>query len=406
MTADNTPSSYWVEALHCHADLTVAVRACAEALGPVPEGGFDLLFVFASSQYDDLDRLVSLLQHAIPHRHLIGCSGGGIIGAGREIEFSAAVGLVAARLPGVDLTPFHVDAQDLAQVGNHGRGPSGWHHLVGADPANTRGFILLAEPYSLPVEALTEGLDFGYASTPVVGGLASGGDGPGQHHLFLDQATLRTGAVGIALGGDIHMETVVAQGVRAIGPVYLVTGADDQYLTHLDGQPVFEVFSELFAQLSEGDRALAQRALLLGIAQRSFDDAPQPGDFLIRNIMGSNEEREALVVAAHLREGQYVQVHVRDAESSAEDLSTLLTRYRLKQGLKSTSGALMFSCMGRGRGLYSAPDFDSTRFKQIVGEIPLAGFFCNGEIGPVADTTYLHGYTSAFALFSKRNTHP
>ena len=62
-------------------------------------------------------------------------------------------------------------------------------------------------------------------------------------------------------------------------------------------------------------------------------------------------------------------------------------------------GALLFSCLGRGAHLYGEPDHDSRAFAQEVGEVALGGFFCNGEIGPVGDTTYLHGYTSSFGLF-------
>lgn len=59
----------------------------------------------------------------------------------------------------------------------------------------------------------------------------------------------------------------------------------------------------------------------------------------------------------------------------------------------------MFSCLGRGENLYEEPNFDSDLFRQYLGEIPLGGFFCNGEIGPIGGNTYLHGYTSVFGIF-------
>jgi len=94
-----------------------------------------------------------------------------------------------------------------------------------------------------------------------------------------------------------------------------------------------------------------------------------------------------------------VRLHVRDATSSSEDLDTLLNHFT-RHHPGPTSGALMFSCLGRGRGLYGIAHHDRQRLHQAVGPTPVAGFFCNGEIGPVADTTYVHGYTSAIALFS------
>ncbi|MBI5137993.1 MAG: FIST C-terminal domain-containing protein [Nitrospirae bacterium] len=393
-----TEPMIWRDALSTEATLVDAVAACADALGPAPEGGWDMLFAFASTHYPDLDQLAALLARHVPHRHLLGCSGGGIIGAGREIEFNPAVSLVAARLPDVTITPFHVTADDLADVG---RGPSAWHGLVGAPREGLAGFVLVGDPFSLPMEVLLEGLDFAYAGVPVVGGLASGGDGPEGNVLFLDGAPLRSGAVGVALSGALRIDTVVAQGVRPIGPTMMVTKADGHHLFEVDNHPVLEVLSDLFDEIPEEDRALARHALFLGVAQRAADDNPGHGDFLVRNLLGADEPTQSLVVGEFLREGQLVRLHVRDAATSAFDLDTLLSGYVERRPLAGTAGALLFSCLGRGRGLYGAPDHDSSRFRAIIGNAPLGGFFCNGEIGPVGDTTYLHGYTSAFALFGR-----
>jgi small ligand-binding sensory domain FIST len=67
------------------------------------------------------------------------------------------------------------------------------------------------------------------------------------------------------------------------------------------------------------------------------------------------------------------------------------------------SGALLFSCLGRGEYLYGKPNFDTGIFRQHLGNVPVGGFFCNGEIGPVGGTTFLHGYTSSIGLFRSRD---
>ena len=67
-----------------------------------------------------------------------------------------------------------------------------------------------------------------------------------------------------------------------------------------------------------------------------------------------------------------------------------------------SAGALLFSCLGRGRSLYGSADHDTDAFRRHVGDVPLTGFFCNGEIGPVQGTTFLHGYTSAFGVLHPR----
>jgi small ligand-binding sensory domain FIST len=91
---------------------------------------------------------------------------------------------------------------------------------------------------------------------------------------------------------------------------------------------------------------------------------------------------------------------VRDAATSAVDLDSLLAQTRARRPNDPPSGALLFSCLGRGEHLYGRPDHDTRLLRDHLGPIPVGGFFCNGEIGPVHGTTFLHGYTSAFGLFS------
>jgi small ligand-binding sensory domain FIST len=100
-----------------------------------------------------------------------------------------------------------------------------------------------------------------------------------------------------------------------------------------------------------------------------------------------------------LREGQLVQFHLRDKVMSAEDLELMLSRYKDQEISRNACGALLFSCLGRGQYLYGKPNHDSDMFRDQLGDIPLGGFFCNGEIGPVGNSTFLHGYTSSFGIF-------
>ena len=386
----------WVEALSTETELSAAIKGCAEALGEIPEGGFDLVFVFASPTYPDVVRLGEWVAEAVPCRHVIGCTGGGIIGGGREIESSAAVSLLAARLPDVAVVPFHLTTADLE---NLPPGPGAWEDRLGVPRGGGADFVVLADPFSFLAEALTQGIDYAYPGARVVGGLASGGEGPGQNHLFLDGQAFTEGAVGVAVSGDIAVETVVAQGVRPVGPTYLVTRAERQLLFELDGQPVMSVLESFFAGLSPEEMELAGRALFLGISQRADNDSPEHGDFLIRNLLGVVQEQGALAIGERLREGQLVRFHVRDAATSSEDLALLLSGYAHRRGSGGPAGALLFSCLGRGRSLYGESDHDSRVFRDLFGPVSMGGFFCNGEIGPVGDATYLHGYTSSFALF-------
>jgi small ligand-binding sensory domain FIST len=211
--------------------------------------------------------------------------------------------------------------------------------------------------------------------------------------------------VGVALSGLVVLDTIVAQGCRPIGPVYRVDQAERNILLALgevDGvtvRPPLELLQDLFETLSESDRQLAQSSLFLGIAQDSFKLSLAPGDFLIRTLLGVDPKLGAIAVGDRLRPGQRVQFHLRDAHTSATDLEDLLQRYRRQVPAASApAGALMFACGGRGEGLYNQANFDSGLFAQYLPGLPMGGFFCGGEIGPVGQTTFLHGFTSVFGI--------
>jgi small ligand-binding sensory domain FIST len=120
-------------------------------------------------------------------------------------------------------------------------------------------------------------------------------------------------------------------------------------------------------------------------------------DVLVRNLIGCDRAAGAVHIGAPIAIGDIVQFHLRDAETSDQDLRELLAEPHA-----SAEGALLFSCVGRGQLLYGHAGHDSRAFRQAFGAVPLAGFFGNGEIGPVGGRTFMHGYTSAFALFRRR----
>jgi len=160
-----------------------------------------------------------------------------------------------------------------------------------------------------------------------------------------------------------------------------------------------EVLQDLIQTLSEADRMLAQHSLFVGVAQNEFKQDLEPGDFLIRNLLGVDPRVGAIAIGDRIRPGQRIQFHLRDAKTSAEDLELLLQKYNNQSEFPpAAAGALMFSCLGRGEGLYGEPNFDSRLFSRYLTGVPLSGFFCNGEIGPVGNNTFLHGYTSVFGI--------
>jgi small ligand-binding sensory domain FIST len=181
-----------------------------------------------------------------------------------------------------------------------------------------------------------------------------------------------------------------------------VTEVEINRILSLDGKPPLSVLRELYEQLDPRDRELLQHSLFLGITMQNAQSSYRQGDFLIRNILGIEADSGAMAAAVFPQQNSVVQFHLRDAQTSADDLTTLLQRFAMQPATKPPSGSLLFSCLGRGIHLYGEPHHDSKIFQRYLGEIPLGGFFCNGEIGPVQGTTFLHGYTSAFALFSPK----
>src|SRR5262249_24570602 len=199
----------------------------------------------------------------------------------------------------------------------------------------------------------------------------------------------------------VRVDTLVAQGCRPIGEPMFVTSCHVNVIHGLDGRAPLEVLQDLYGRIDRRDQKLFPHSLFVGLVMREKSDVYRQGDFLIRNIGGLDSEGGALAVGAALSEGTIVQFPLRDAATSAADLEEILSQLDPEQR-SATRGSLLFSCLGRGRYLYGRADHDTDAFRRHLGDVPLGGFFCNGEIGPVHGTTFLHGYTSSFGLFRTR----
>ena len=391
----------WVSAVSEQQLLRYAVAECVVKIkGSLDEQTPDLAVAFVSahhsSQYDELP---VLMRHLFNARVFVGCSGGGIIGAGREVENRPGFSLAAAVLPDTKVVGFRIEDADLP---DGDAPPSAWEDIATIAATDDPQFLLLSDPFSVRGEHLLMGFDYAFPRSAKIGGLASGGQQPGSNALYLGDETYNDGVVGVALHGNVAVDTIVAQGCRPIGRRMQITSSERNILLELDGRNTLDVLRELFHSLDERDSQLAQHSLFLGVVMDEFNDDPKLGDFLIRNIIGLDARRGALAVGEHLKEGQTVQFHLRDAETSSHDLDAMLTQYTADGVQTSGAGALLFQCLGRGSYLYGRADHDTDMFRDKVGAVPLTGFFCNGEIGQVAGSTYLHGYTSSFGIFRSK----
>ncbi|MGD9728827.1 MAG: FIST N-terminal domain-containing protein [Nitrospiraceae bacterium] len=355
----------------------------------------DLAILFLSSHYGgDADSLMATARAALSPGVLIGCTGEGVIGAGREIEASPAASLWAAHLPRTGLMPLRLSFSSVQDQFTM----TGWPDRFHSDPDSPPVLLLFADPFSTPMQELLPLLEDRYPGSVVIGGLAGGGRDIGENRLMLNDEIYDSGLVGVALSGGISIKTVVSQGCRPIGERYMVTNAEQNIIRELGGRPALHCLQHVYQSLEAKERELAHRALHIGIAIDEHRDRFERGDFLVRNLIGADQETGAVVIGDVVQEGQTVQFQVRDAGSAHEDLHDLLATCR--GGARSPAlGALLFSCCGRGKGLFGRVNHDVSVIEEHIGRIPLSGFFAQGEIGPIGGRSFLHGYTASIVLF-------
>ncbi|NET08729.1 MAG: hypothetical protein F6K16_29345 [Symploca sp. SIO2B6] len=400
----------WTNALSTRPSLESAVQEIVTQVQQTLNAPGDLGIVFISSAFEsEYPRLIPLIQEQLEIPVMVGCSGGGIVGrtsAGivQEVEGKVALSLSVGHLPGVTLHPFLVAPETLPDLDGP---PNQWIDLIGVSPQDNPSFIIFADPMASGLNDFLQGIDFAYPGAVKVGGLASSGASSGRTCVFAKDDLYFGHIAGVALSGNIKLDAIVAQGCRPIGPVYRVVEGERNIILQLqpedggsESQPPLKALQDMLDTLNDADREKIQHSLFVGIAQSEFKVTLEPGDFLIRQPMGIDPRIGALAIGDRVRPGQRIQFHLRDAQASAEDLDTLLTRYQLEQSTTTSKavGALMFSCLGRGENLYQKPNFDSGMCTRILKNVPVSGFFCSGEIGPVGNTTFIHGFTSVFGI--------
>ncbi len=399
----STSTPKFASALSTRPELSTATaEACRIALeGLAADGPADLAICFVSPQYGDaLAGLGADIKRRTGAALVAGCTGESIVGGAREVEGEPALALWLARLPGVDIVPMHLE---LAQTPEGGT-IVGWSDRLPARWPAESGMLLLGEPFSFPADLLLERLNEDQPGVPVMGGMASGGWTAGQNRLFLNDEVhdnlFDSGAVAIWLHGAIRLRSVVSQGCRPIGRHFVVTKAERNVIFELSGQPALKQLSEIFQTLSPAEQQLARSGLHVGRVINEYQDEFRRGDFLVRNVLGVDSSTGAIAIGDFVRAGQTVQFHLRDAASADEDLRELLSEAAPDADTSAGSrGALLFTCNGRGTRLFDAPHHDAGALQSALGDVPVAGFFAQGEAGPIGGKNFLHGFTASVALF-------
>ena len=365
-----------------------AADAARQARESLAGAGADLACIFLSPDHlDDAEDALEAARAELEPASLIGCVAQGVLGRDRELEEGPGVAVWAAELPGSRIETFNAVAfgtDEGVAVG-------------GVPPLNEADLVLLlADPFTFPASAFLAELSAVEGEVPVVGGLATGTAEPGAQALFRDGEVLIDGAVGAVVRGA-RVRTVVSQGCAPVGSDSVVTSAEENVVLELAGKPALErLRSELGSLTEEQQRLAARGGILAGLVIDENRSEYRRGDYLMRGLVGADEDSGALAIGEAVRVGQTLRFHVRDARSADEDL-----RENLAHALdgETAAGALLFTCNGRGTNMFPQPDHDARAFAEALGGDALAGFFCAGEIGPVGGKPFLHGFTATAAIF-------
>ncbi len=376
--------------LSTHPDPRVGAIEAANAAGAGLHGErADLAIVFAAGGHLAApEATLEGVHEGLVPPHLIGCGAAGVLGCGSEYEAGTAVAVWAASLGEGSARPFHATAAELEGM----VAVTGMEDLAGAS-----GAILLPDPLSFPTDALLADLAARAPGVPVVGGLASGRTAEGAGALFYGDQVQESGAVGVRFDG-VDLLPCVSQGTTPVGPEMTITAAEGNVIAELAGRPALDRIREVIEELDVREQTLIAGGLLVGIVVENGHADYEPGDFLVRGVLGADPAASTLSVAAVVTPGQVLRLHARDAAAADRDLHDQL-RLRADALGGTAAGALAFACHSRGREMFGIADHDAGMLARQLGGAPAAGFFASGEIGPVGGASFIHTFTATVAVF-------
>jgi len=329
---------------------------------------------------------------------LAGCSSQGLIVGEEEVEENAGLTLGLYGLPGADLRAFHFTQEQVEEA----NGPGYWRLETGLEPEQTNGWLAFIDPFHLDSEAWLKGWNEAYAPLPVLGGLASGDFNEQTTQVYLNGEVFEEGGIAISVGGEVKLAGMTAQGCTPIGDTWTLTKVEQNIIHEIGNRPAYEVLAETFNKLGPEDQKQARGNLFIGLVVNEYLDEFHRGDFLLSNLMSADARSGSIAVGALPRLGQTVQFQRRSAAAATQDMEELLVRTKRELGDKTIFGGCLCCCNGRGKSLFGQPNHDAQMVQQRLGPLGLSGFFCNGEIGPVGEKNFLHGYTASLALFVKK----
>lgn len=338
--------------------------------------GATLGFIYLSDLLaPDAEAILERLRQDTGIEHWVGAVGLGVIATGREYVDEPALSVLVADFPAGELSVFSGRQRPPAPGTRTSSGASAAHlAIVHGDP-RTEDMPALVEDMARKVES-------GF----LVGGLASARGRP----LVVADGVLEGGLSGVVLSSAISVTTRLTQGCAPLPQRHVITEAEGNVIAKLDGRPALDVLrADLGVPSGQLERA----------AQTIHAALPVPGsdigDYVVRNLVGADPRRGLLAIGAEVEAGMPLMFARRDRDAARADLDRMLDAV-LEAAPANPRGALYFSCVARGEHMFGARSAELEHVRARLGDVPLAGFFCNGEISH----DRLYGYTGVLAVFS------
>ena len=329
---------------------------------------------------------------------LVGCSSKSLIVGNEELEDDAGLALALYSLPGAKLKAVRFTQENLEAAEDE----TFWPTHTGIAPEQTNGWLAFVDPFHLDAENWLRSWGAAYLGKPILGGLASGEFTDQITQIYLNGEVFEDGGVALSVGGDVTLAGVISQGCTPIGETWTLTKVEQNLIHQIGNRPAYKVLEETFNQLSPAEQKKSRGNIFVGLAMNEYLEDFHRGDFLIRNLLGGDPQSGIVAIGALPRIGQTIQFQRRDAAAATEDMHALLLRAKQQLAGATIYGGCLCSCNGRGKNLFGQPNHDAHMVQEELGPFGLAGFFCNGEIGPVGEKNFLHGYTASLALFVKK----
>lgn len=362
---------------HAHASAADWREAAQSCLADLGEGTASLGFVYVTDQLaDHAGDILAWLSRRTGVSHWVGAVGIGICAAGREYLDEPAIAVMVGDFEADSFRIFSgisdendIDAASLA--------------CAGAPPNFA---IVHVDPHNRDVASLVSGLAERMESGFLVGGLISSR----RQNLQVADGIAEDGVSGVAFSDTVAIATRLTQGCTPIGPRRVITACQRNVIVSLDGRPALEVFREDIGEVLARDLNRVGGTIFAGLPIAGSDTA----DYLVRNLVGIDPGNKLIAIGEVVEPGSSLMFCRRDRATAREDMTRMLESIR--QGLYTRPrGGVYYSCLGRGAGLFGPDSQELKMIREALGDFPLVGFFCNGEISH----NRLYGYTGVLTLF-------